>query len=105
MLAAKTALAARVDALGEEATCSMGVEHRAYLEARMKILEQGDIKRISGGKKSFQPQKYDNKSEIRQYQASADSTIKQKKRKSTAGDDDEDEGKLQSQFFSYKPKW
>jgi nucleolar protein 58 len=89
MLAAKTALAARVDALGEEATCSMGIEHRAYLEARLKQLEQGDIKRISGGKKSFQPQKYDNKSEVRQYLASNDSTIKKRKQ----DDDDEEEVK------------
>ncbi|CAL8143584.1 unnamed protein product [Orchesella dallaii] len=88
MLAAKTALAARVDALGEEASSSMGIEHRAYLEARLKQLEQGDLKRISGGKKSFQPQKYDNKSEVRQYLASSDSTIKERKRK---GSDDNGE--------------
>jgi len=84
MLAAKTALAARVDALGEETTSTMGIEHRAYLEARLKQLEQGDLKRISGGRKSFQAQKYDNKSEVRQYLASTDSTIKERKRK---GDD------------------
>lgn len=85
MLAAKTALAARVDALGEEATCSMGTEHRAYLEARLKMLEQGDIKRISGGKKSFQPKKYDNKSEVRQYLPSNDSTVKKRKHEEDEG--------------------
>lgn len=91
MLAAKTALAARVDALGEEATSTMGVEHRAYLEARLKQLEQGDIKRISGGRKSFQPQKYDNKSEVRQYLPSSDSTIKTKKGKKDDNEEEEDE--------------
>jgi nucleolar protein 58 len=39
MLAAKCALAIRVDALGEETNTEIGLEHRAKLEHRMKRLE------------------------------------------------------------------
>ena len=44
MLAAKVALAARVDALGENVTAELGVEHRAKLESR--LLEQGGMARV-----------------------------------------------------------
>jgi len=74
MLAAKTALAARVDALGEESSIVLGTEHKAYLEQRLRFLEEGGQRRVSGGKKSFQFEKYETKSEIRQYPVSADST-------------------------------
>ncbi|KAF0290149.1 Nucleolar protein 58 [Amphibalanus amphitrite] len=78
MLATKAALACRVDALGEEAEASaqLGVEHRARLEARLRALEEGGCMRISGsGKKSAKFDSYQNKSEIKQYPAAADSTI------------------------------
>lgn len=79
MLAAKAALAARVDALGEETSTALGTEHRAYLEARVRQLETGDKRAVSAVKKKFTPQKYDNKSEIRQYQPSQDSTLGKRK--------------------------
>jgi len=82
MLAAKAALAARVDALGEETSVGLGAEHRAYLENRLRKLEDGNQKFISKGRNNFQPQKYDNKSEVRQYQPANDSTVvNAKKRK------------------------
>lgn len=43
MLAAKAALAIRVDALGEDNNCNMGIEHRAVLEKRLQQLEQGIV--------------------------------------------------------------
>lgn len=52
MLAAKAALAIRVDALGEDVNNEMGIEHRAVLEKRMQSLEQGITKKISGSGKS-----------------------------------------------------
>jgi nucleolar protein 58 len=63
MLAAKTALAVRVDALGEDATGSaaLGIEHRATLERRVLALEQGvSGHRISGTKKfeKYTPKQY-----------------------------------------------
>ena len=43
MLAAKTALAVRYDALGEEVTTEMGIENRAKLEARLRFFEEGGV--------------------------------------------------------------
>lgn len=52
MLAAKAALATRVDALGDEPTNALGTEHRAKLETRLKLLEDGKLKAVNGfGKK------------------------------------------------------
>lgn len=52
MLAAKAALACRVDALGEDTNLDLGAEHKATLEARLRILEDGNLKRISGTAKA-----------------------------------------------------
>ncbi len=46
MLAAKAALAIRVDALGEEGNAELGIEHRARLESRLKMLEEGFVSAI-----------------------------------------------------------
>ncbi|CAH1788354.1 unnamed protein product [Owenia fusiformis] len=82
MLAAKAALATRVDALGDEATNELGIEHRAKLEGRLRMLEEGGSRRISGtGKQVAKFEKYENKSEIKTYNAGADSTLSSKKRK------------------------
>lgn len=43
MLAAKTALAIRYDALGEDTNAEMGVENRAKLEARLRQLEEKGV--------------------------------------------------------------
>lgn len=43
MLAAKTALAIRVDALGEDTNAELGLEHRAKLERRVRELEEGKV--------------------------------------------------------------
>ena len=43
MLAAKAALAIRVDALGEDVNNEMGIEHRANVEMRLKQLEEGFV--------------------------------------------------------------
>ena len=46
MLAAKTALAIRVDALGEDTNADMGIENRAKLEKRLHALEEGKVSHI-----------------------------------------------------------
>lgn len=46
MLAAKTSLAARVDALGEDSGTAMGIENRAKLEMRLKSLEENQVQRV-----------------------------------------------------------
>ena len=43
MLAAKAALAIRVDALGEDDNNEMGIETRAKLEIRLKAMEEGFV--------------------------------------------------------------
>ncbi|CAG9839381.1 unnamed protein product [Diabrotica balteata] len=76
MLAAKAALATRVDALGEDGTFTLGAEHKAKLESRLRILEEGNIRRISGtGKAKAKFEKYHGVSEIQQYPDAADSTL------------------------------
>ena len=82
MLAAKAALATRVDALGEEVNFDLGAEHKAKLEARLRILEEGNLRRISGsGKAKAKFEKYHVKSEILQYPVAADSTLPTVKRR------------------------
>ena len=49
MLAAKTALAARVDALGEDSGTAMGIENRAKLEMRLKSLEENQVYALCTG--------------------------------------------------------
>merc|ERR1719422_2639339 len=87
MLAAKAAIATRVDALGEETNTDLGIEHRAKVESRIRQLEGGAITKISGSaKKSAQFDKYENKAEVVEYKAAADVT----KRKSEADSDDDE---------------
>jgi len=82
MLAAKAALACRVDALSEETKTDLGVEHRLKVEARIRQLEGGVATKISGTAKSAaKHEKYENKSEVVEYKAAADSTLPSKKRK------------------------
>lgn len=82
MLAAKTSLAIRYDALGEDTNAEMGVENRAKLEARLRYLEEKGIRRISGsGKALAKADKYQHKSDVKVYDPSGDSTIPSKKRK------------------------
>lgn len=76
MLAAKTALSIRYDALGEDTNALLGVENRAKLEARLRHLENRGVKRISGtGKALARAEKYEFKSEVRTYDPSGDSTL------------------------------
>ncbi|XP_076162924.1 nop5 ribonucleoprotein isoform X2 [Ptiloglossa arizonensis] len=81
MLAAKASLATRVDALGEDGNFDLGAEHKAKLEARMRVLEEGNLHRISGTcKAKAKFEKYQVKSEYIQYPAAADTTLPRGKR-------------------------
>ncbi|NXP24483.1 NOP58 protein, partial [Scytalopus superciliaris] len=83
MLAAKTALTIRYDALGENTSAEMGAENRLKVETRMRLLEERGIRRISGtGKALAKTDKYQNKSEVKVFDPSGDSTLPvSKKRK------------------------
>merc|ERR1711997_1262898 len=94
MLAAKAAIATRVDALGEETNTDLGIEHRAKVETRIRQLEGGQVSQISGtAKKSAKFDKFEAKGDVVEYKAAADVTGSGSKRKgSTDSDDDEEDG-------------
>ena len=81
MLAAKAALATRVDALGEDNTnIEMGAEHKAKLESRIRLLEGGFSRRISGtGKSKAAFEKYRTTSVVQKYEPSLDVVSKKRK--------------------------
>ncbi|CAK9813679.1 Nucleolar protein 58 [Anthophora plagiata] len=82
MLAAKASLATRVDALGEDVNFDFGTEHKVKLESRLRILEEGNLRRISGtGKAKAKFEKYHTKREYIQYPAAADTTLSSGKRR------------------------
>lgn len=81
MLAAKASLATRVDALGDTTNFDLGTEHKVKLEARLRQLEAGNIRRISGTTKAKAKfEKYHSKNEYMQYSTSVDSTLTTQKR-------------------------
>ncbi|XP_066581698.1 nucleolar protein 58 [Prorops nasuta] len=90
MLAAKASLATRVDALGEDVDFDLGAEHKAKLESKLRLLEEGNLRRISGtGKVKAKFEKYHSKSEFIEYPAAADSTISNKKKRPHSAIEDE----------------
>ena len=46
MLAAKAALAIRVDALGEDNNTELGIEQKAKLESRLRAMEQENVSSV-----------------------------------------------------------
>uniref|UniRef100_A0A8D8TUS2 Nucleolar protein 58 n=1 Tax=Cacopsylla melanoneura TaxID=428564 RepID=A0A8D8TUS2_9HEMI len=81
MLAAKASLATRVDALGEDSSIELGTDHRAKLEIKLRLLEEGNLRRLSGTSKAkAKLEKYHGKSEIHQYSAANDSTLPVKRK-------------------------
>lgn len=86
-LAAKASLATRVDAFGEDVTMELGTEHRAKLEIRLRMLEEGNLSRLSGtGKAKAKLEKYHSKSEVQVFKSGEDSTLPiGKKRKLSEG--------------------
>jgi nucleolar protein 58 len=58
-LASKASLAARHDAFGEDVSIEMGTAHRAKLETRLRLLEEGNLTKLSGtGKAKAKLEKY-----------------------------------------------
>lgn len=84
-LAAKASLATRVDAFGEEATFETGAAHKVKLEARLRLLEEGNLRKLSGtGKAKVKFEKYQVKSEVLTYPIDGDSTLGKKRKYSEA---------------------
>uniref|UniRef100_A0A8B9DGW3 Nucleolar protein 58 n=1 Tax=Anser cygnoides TaxID=8845 RepID=A0A8B9DGW3_ANSCY len=107
MLAAKTALTIRYDALGEDTSAEMGAENRLKVETRLRHLEERGIRRISGtGKALARTDKYQNKSEVKVYDPSGDSTLPavSKKRKIQEVEEQEAEVAVKAKKFKAEMK-
>ncbi|XP_058058023.1 nucleolar protein 58 isoform X1 [Anopheles bellator] len=74
-LAAKASLATRVDAFGDDVTMELGIGHRAKLETRLRMLEEGINTRLSGVKAKAKLQKFHAVSEVKTFKAAFDSTL------------------------------
>ncbi|XP_058119272.1 nucleolar protein 58 [Anopheles ziemanni] len=74
-LAAKASLATRVDAFGDDVTMQLGIDHRAKLETRLRILEEGKNTKLSGGKAKAKLQKFHATSEVKTFKVEKDSTL------------------------------
>ncbi|CCI10534.1 unnamed protein product [Albugo candida] len=82
VLAAKTSLAIRVDALGEGVEACIGFDNRAKVEARIRQLDNGISNTLSGkGKTKSEQKKYQKPEHVAQYNAEADMQLDSKKRK------------------------
>jgi nucleolar protein 58 len=85
VLAAKTALAVRVDALGEATEPSIAVENRVKVEARIRQLEGGQIQQLVSSKSPAGPEKYDSTAVKAlappKYNPASDVVLEKKKRK------------------------
>eukprot|EP00117_Sycon_ciliatum_P019534 scpid66898/ scgid17684/ Nucleolar protein 58; Nucleolar protein 5 len=95
VLAAKTALASRVDALSEESRTDVGIEHRQMVERRVQVCNDGVAHTLSGsGKTRPKTESGDVKPDVASYNTATDSTLstpsKDKKRKRKR-EEDEDE--------------
>eukprot|EP00126_Sphaerothecum_destruens_P000726 Sdes_comp10936_c0_seq1m2581 len=78
VLAAKTSLSVRCDALGDSPDCEIGMENRAKVEARLQQLEGGRINQISGSAKGKpSAEKYSSAKSVKSYNPSSDSTLGQ----------------------------
>uniref|UniRef100_H3G5X2 Nop domain-containing protein n=2 Tax=Phytophthora ramorum TaxID=164328 RepID=H3G5X2_PHYRM len=91
VLAAKTALAVRVDALGDATEATIGFDNRAKVEARVRQLENGfSGVPNSNGKTKNEAKKYTKTETSTTYNAEADMTVSSKKRKAEEADEEEE---------------
>ncbi|KAI8139299.1 hypothetical protein BJV82DRAFT_544710 [Fennellomyces sp. T-0311] len=74
MLATKTAIALRVDALGETETADIGIEGRTKVEARIRMLESGGNARANRDRSSFKQSKF-KFNKPAQYNAQSDAVM------------------------------
>ncbi|KAJ7527674.1 hypothetical protein O6H91_16G065800 [Diphasiastrum complanatum] len=94
VLAAKSALSIRYDALGESSDATIGIEHRAKVEARLRQLEGKVLSRISGaakGKAKIEAYDKDRKkgtpallTAAKTYNPAADSTLEAPQQRDTS---------------------
>eukprot|EP01134_Creolimax_fragrantissima_P004786 CFRG4786T1 len=87
VLAAKTSLSARVDALGDKDNATIGIDSRAKVEARLGQME-GRPMQVSGLSKGIAANEKIEAKEVQSYSTEGDSTVKSKKRKTDATDEE-----------------
>ncbi|XP_052902876.1 nucleolar protein 58 isoform X2 [Anopheles moucheti] len=87
-LAAKASLATRVDAFGDDVTMQLGIDHRAKLEIRLRMLEEGNSTRLSGVKAKAKLQKFHAVSEVKTFKVATDSTLPSSSSKKVKADDE-----------------
>ncbi|KAG7383329.1 Nucleolar protein 58 [Phytophthora pseudosyringae] len=105
VLAAKTSLAVRVDALGDATEATIGFDNRAKVEARVRQLENGfSGVPNSNGKTKNEAKKYTKTETSKSYNADADMTVSSKKRKAEEADEDEEEPKPKKEKKEKKAK-
>lgn len=112
VLAAKTSLAIRVDALGEQEGATIGYECREKVEARLRQLETGQPYSLQPSSASKDAKKYDREAAVSNgngtYNAASENTLespeKKKKRKRDDDDDDSEEEKSKKEKKSEKKK-
>jgi nucleolar protein 58 len=81
VLAAKTALAVRVDALGDDTEATIGFDNRAKVEARVRQLEGGVSDALSGkGKTKNEAKKYVKTEGNNTYNNDADMSLNKKRK-------------------------
>uniref|UniRef100_A0A182RFT9 Nucleolar protein 58 n=1 Tax=Anopheles funestus TaxID=62324 RepID=A0A182RFT9_ANOFN len=86
-LAAKASLATRVDAFGDDVTMQLGIDHRAKLETRLRMLEEGNSTKLSGMKAKAKLQKFHAVSEVKTFKVATDSTLPSTSKKLKADDE------------------
>jgi len=92
VLAAKTSLAVRVDALGDATEATIGYDNRAKVEARVRQLENGLSGVISGkGKTKNEAKKYVKTEESKTYNAESDMTVSKKRKAEDVEEEEDDE--------------
>lgn len=66
----------QVDAFGEDVTFDLGAEHKVKLEGRLRLLEEGNLRRLSGtGKVKAKFEKYHAQSQVQTYETAHDNTL------------------------------
>lgn len=66
----------QVDAFGEDVSFDLGAEHKVKLEARLHLLEEGNLRRLSGtGKVKAKFEKYHAQSQVQSYETAHDNTL------------------------------
>mmetsp|Transcript_13437 Transcript_13437/g.15337 ORF Transcript_13437/g.15337 Transcript_13437/m.15337 type:complete len:507 (-) Transcript_13437:1537-3057(-) len=108
VLAAKTSLAIRVDALGDQEGATIGYECREKVEARLRQLETGQPYSLQPTSASKDAQKYDRKSTIEngngQYNEASENTLEAPEKKKRKREEDDESPKKKKKEKDGKKK-